>query len=457
VYLGTNDDPERDVLFTPSGKYDARSMLTGHRSLLDSDDWVSGFFDRDSFMETLGGWGKTVITGRARLGGIPIGVIAVETQTVERVVPADPADSRSQEEVLAQAAQVWYPDSAYKTAQAIADFNHGEELPLIIFANWRGFSGGMRDMFNEILKFGSLIVDNLRKYKQPVFIYLPPHAELRGGAWVVLDSTINPDMMEMYADETSRGGVLEPAGAVEIKFRDRDLLKTMHRLDQKLVELDAALSQSLKDAQGKDAPQIKKKIAAREKELLPAYQMMSLKFADLHDTPGRMKEKEVIHGVVSWKNSRRFFYHRLRRRLAEERLCKLIAQVKPEVSHAAALELISEWLSTTHDAKQGAGLFAGLFAGLANGVNGLLHGENGAGLANGVKNGIDHAKHSVSEDDARVARTLEDAMREGGWAQDRLRELRAEWMAAEMMKMSGEDSAAFRRALAMLHESKSNQ
>lgn len=50
----------------------------------------------------------------------------------------------------------------------LQDFNHGEELPLIIFANWRGFSGGMRDMFNEILKYGSLIVDNLRKYKQPV-------------------------------------------------------------------------------------------------------------------------------------------------------------------------------------------------------------------------------------------------------------------------------------------------
>ena len=34
---------------------------------------------------------------------------------------------------------MWYPDSAYKTAQAIADFGKGENLPLIIFANWRGF------------------------------------------------------------------------------------------------------------------------------------------------------------------------------------------------------------------------------------------------------------------------------------------------------------------------------
>ena len=46
-------------------------------------------------------------------------------------------------QVTQQAGQVWYPDSAYKTAQAIKDFNR-EDLPLIIFANWRGFSGGMR-------------------------------------------------------------------------------------------------------------------------------------------------------------------------------------------------------------------------------------------------------------------------------------------------------------------------
>jgi acetyl-CoA carboxylase carboxyltransferase component len=32
---------------------------------------------------------------------------------------------------------------SYKTATAIRDFNYGERLPLIIFANWRGFSGGM--------------------------------------------------------------------------------------------------------------------------------------------------------------------------------------------------------------------------------------------------------------------------------------------------------------------------
>ena len=165
----------------------------------------------------LGGWAKTVVAGRARLGGIPVGVIAVETRTTEVVVPADPANPDSEAQVLSQAGQVWFPDSAFKTAQAIKDIDR-EGLPLYILANWRGFSGGQRDMYNEVLKFGAEIVDALRDFKQPVFVYIPPHGELRGGAWVVVDPTINRHgVMEMFADKEARANVLEPAGMVEIK------------------------------------------------------------------------------------------------------------------------------------------------------------------------------------------------------------------------------------------------
>lgn len=60
------------------------------------------------------GWGKTVITGRARLAGINVGVIAVETRSVVTEIPADPAAPDSQVKYIQQAGQVWYPDSAYK-------------------------------------------------------------------------------------------------------------------------------------------------------------------------------------------------------------------------------------------------------------------------------------------------------------------------------------------------------
>merc|ERR1712023_534494 len=104
------------------------------------------------------------------------------------------------------AGQVWFPDSSHKTAQAIRDFNNGEQLPLFVFANWRGFSGGVSDMANEVLKFGSMIVDALAEFKQPVFVYLPPFAELRGGSWAVIDPFVNPyGMVEMYCSESAQG------------------------------------------------------------------------------------------------------------------------------------------------------------------------------------------------------------------------------------------------------------
>merc|ERR1711988_1518189 len=219
--------------------YDPRHMLAGVVS--PDGSWVPGFFDKGSFKEYLAGWGKSVVVGRARLGGIPMGVIAVETRLVEQRIPADPANPESREALQPQAGQVWYPDSAFKTAQAIDDFNRGENLPLMVFANWRGFSGGTRDMAGEILKFGSMIVDALVDYKHPVFVYIPPNGELRGGAWVVIDPTINEGVMEMYCDKESRGGILEPPGICEVKFRAADQKTKMHQLDPVLLALDQEL------------------------------------------------------------------------------------------------------------------------------------------------------------------------------------------------------------------------
>ncbi|MES1910740.1 MAG: hypothetical protein MHM6MM_003275 [Cercozoa sp. M6MM] len=204
-----------------SGERDPRSLL---RELCDAG----------SFLEVQHEWAKSVVVGRARLGGVPIGLVCAETRLTESVVPADPAapDDTQQEQVLQRAGQVWFPDSAHKTAQFIADVDR-EKLPLFIVANWRGFSGGQRDMYAEVLKFGALIVDALRRYSQPVFVYVPPLGELRGGAWAVLDSSINARMMEMYASPQARGGVLEPEGTIGIKLRKPKLKAMAHRLDDK--------------------------------------------------------------------------------------------------------------------------------------------------------------------------------------------------------------------------------
>lgn len=354
--ISPSDPPDRPVEYLPENSCDPRAAICG--SLDNNGKWIGGIFDKDSFVETLEGWARTVVTGRARLGGIPVGIVAVETQTVMQVIPADPGQLDSHERVVPQAGQVWFPDSATKTAQALMDFNR-EELPLFILANWRGFSGGQRDLFEGILQAGSTIVENLRTYKQPVFVYIPMMAELRGGAWVVVDSRINSDHIEMYADRTAKGNVLEPEGMIEIKFRTKELLECMGRLDQKLIDLRAKLQEAKNNRTLAMVESLQQQIKAREKQLLPTYTQVATKFAELHDTSLRMAAKGVIKEVVDWDKSRSFFCRRLRRRVAESSLVKtLTAAAGDYLSHKSAIEMIKQWFLDSEIArgKEGAWL-----------------------------------------------------------------------------------------------------
>lgn len=291
VHQAIIDSADREL---PEPRDGGRSLVT-----------EQSLFDAGSFLEVQTAWARSVIAGRARIGGIPVGVIVVETRQTHFFQPADPADPHSQSVARPQAGQVWYPDSAYKTAQAISDFNR-EGLPLMILANWRGFSGGQRDMFNEILKFGSYIVDALREYMQPVLVYLPPKAELRGGAWVVIDSRINPEQIEMFADPTARGGVLEPSGTTEIKFRSASLFDLMIRNDPRANQLTHNKHKLLNE---------------HFNSVKPVLLQVANAFADMHDTPARMLHTGAIKAVVPWKHARQFFYQRLRFRLGLQSLC----------------------------------------------------------------------------------------------------------------------------------------
>uniref|UniRef100_A0A672MZI5 acetyl-CoA carboxylase n=1 Tax=Sinocyclocheilus grahami TaxID=75366 RepID=A0A672MZI5_SINGR len=339
--LSAKDPIDRPVEFVPTkAPYDPRWILAGRPSQNTKGAWVSGFFDHGSFLEIMQPWAQSVIVGRARLGGIPTGVVAVETRSVELSIPADPANLDSEAKIIQQAGQVWFPDSAFKTAQAIKDFNR-EGLPLMVFANWRGFSGGMKDMYDQVLKFGAYIVDGLREYRQPVLVYIPPQAELRGGSWVVIDPTINPRHMEMYADKDSRGGVLEPEGTVEIKFRKKDLVKTMRRVDPVYMGLAERLGTP--ELSVSERKELESKLKEREEFLLPIYHQVAVQFADLHDTPGRMQEKGVITDVLEWRTSRLFFYWRLRRLLLEDTVQRKIQCANSELTDGQVQAMLRRW------------------------------------------------------------------------------------------------------------------
>ncbi|XP_064837408.1 acetyl-CoA carboxylase isoform X3 [Oncorhynchus masou masou] len=339
--INAKDPIDRLVEFMPTkAPYDPRWMLAGRPSQTPKGPWQSGFFDHGSFSEIMQPWAQSVVVGRARLGGIPTGVVAVETRSVELSIPADPANLDSDAKIIQQAGQVWFPDSAFKTAQAIKDLNR-EGLPLMVFANWRGFSGGMKDMYDQVLKFGAYIVDGLREYRQPVLVYIPPQAELRGGSWVVIDPTINPRHMEMYADKDSRGGVLEPEGTVEIKFRKKDLVKTMRRVDPVYMGLAERLGTP--ELGLPERKELETKLKEREEFLLPIYHQVAVQFADLHDTPGRMQEKGVITDILEWRTSRHFFYWRLRRLLLEDTVKRKIQVANSELTNGQIQAMLRRW------------------------------------------------------------------------------------------------------------------
>ena len=69
--------------------YSYRWLIAGRNC---ESEFESGFFDEGSFTEVQALWAQTVVCGRAKLCGIPMGVIAVETRTVEANKPADPAN-----------------------------------------------------------------------------------------------------------------------------------------------------------------------------------------------------------------------------------------------------------------------------------------------------------------------------------------------------------------------------
>eukprot|EP00658_Telonema_sp_P-2_P046254 TRINITY_DN3436_c0_g2_i2.p1 TRINITY_DN3436_c0_g2~~TRINITY_DN3436_c0_g2_i2.p1 ORF type:complete len:1072 (-),score=353.07 TRINITY_DN3436_c0_g2_i2:278-3493(-) len=327
--LPVADPIDRDVTFTPQ-----RSLHYDPRNLVCGCDTTTGMFDKGSWIECMSDWAKTVVTGRATLGGIPCGVVLVETRTTKKFNPADPADPESVASINPQAGQVWFPDSARKTADSLEDF-HKESLPCFVIANWRGFSGGMRDMYDQVLKFGASIVDNLRQYTSPVFIYIPPFGELRGGAWVVVDPVINHHAaVEMYCDTTARGGILEPAGVVEIKYREAEVRELIRRSDAEVKSLTTT-----------NPAEAKK----REATLLPLYNEVATHFADLHDTPGRMKAKGCIIDIVPWVNARRIFHSKLVRKMAEmDAVRTLLTEGGFATETTAKLALESAFNKTAH-------------------------------------------------------------------------------------------------------------
>jgi acetyl-CoA carboxylase / biotin carboxylase 1 len=88
-------------------------------------------------------------------------------------------------------------------------------------------------------------------------------------------------MNPQRADPTARGSVLEAEGIVEIKFRKKELLAMMTRLDPMLACSDLGQGSSL-------AADVA--VRQRQQQLLPVYHSAAVHFAAMHETPVRPQQ-----------------------------------------------------------------------------------------------------------------------------------------------------------------------
>lgn len=73
------------------------------------------------------------------------------------------------------------------------------------------------------------------------------------------------------------------------------------------------------------------------------YRQVAVHFADLHDTPERMLEKNTIHDIIPWRKARKLLYWRLRRRLLEDEIKKEILSTQQNIDVRQVGAMLRRW------------------------------------------------------------------------------------------------------------------
>lgn len=111
----------------------------------DVHDLLNGIVDRDSFQEYKAEYGKTLVTGYAKIGGIPVGIVANQRLHI--------TTGRGAIEI----GGVVYADSADKAARFVMNCNQ-MQLPLIFLQDVMGFMVGKEAEQSGIIRSGAKLV-----------------------------------------------------------------------------------------------------------------------------------------------------------------------------------------------------------------------------------------------------------------------------------------------------------
>jgi 3-methylcrotonyl-CoA carboxylase beta subunit len=237
VQLKNSNEPRRSV----TDAYDI--VPADHRLPYDMRDLLDCLLDGGELDEFQADYAKEMITGYARIEGIPVGIIANQRGLIR--TPAGRAPKFG---------GIIYTDSAEKVAYFIDTCNR-HETPLLFLQDVSGFMVGTEAEHSGIIRAGARFVEAMATATVPKFVLTINHAS-GAGYYAMAGQGFDPDFI--FTWPTGRMGVMEGESAVMALFSaeleklarqnrepDEKMLAEMRRVREKYeLELDARFAAS---------------------------------------------------------------------------------------------------------------------------------------------------------------------------------------------------------------------
>ena len=248
--------------------------------------------------------GENAIVWEARVGGIPVCLIGIESQTIPRtgIVPADGPPSWT--------SGTLFPQAARKIARAV-NASSGNR-PLVVLANLTGFDGSPESMSKWQLEYGAEIGRAMTNFRGPIVFVVV--SRYHGGAFVVFSKRLHQDM-ETAAVAGSYASVIGGAPAAAVVFA-RDVTARTEK-DPRVASIRATLAA---DPAGARA-ELRHELAATL-QVVRAQKLKQVadEFDGIHDIRRAMRVGSVDH-IIPAAELRPFIIGAIERRLARRAAC----------------------------------------------------------------------------------------------------------------------------------------
>jgi len=197
---GLNEEPTKTG--TPSSEL-YELLPEDHRAPYDMREVLDTFLDERTFEEFQKDFAKEMICGRARIGGILVGVIA-NARGISKGKPGTPP----------RFGGIVYTESAEKTAYFIDNCNrHG--TPLLFVQDVSGFMVGAEAEHSGIIRAGARFVEAMATAVVPKIVLTINHAS-GAGYYAMAGQGFDPDFI--FSLPTGRMGVMEGDSAAVATF-----------------------------------------------------------------------------------------------------------------------------------------------------------------------------------------------------------------------------------------------